>query len=63
MHGSEDTMCPLKQSQSLYVAVQGPKELRVIENSGHAIHLDGQRDVAYELMAQWLKKYLLWPAR
>jgi acylglycerol lipase len=63
MHGSEDAICPLKQSQSLYVAVQGPKELRVIQNSGHAIHLDGQRDVAYKLMAQWLKKYLLRPAR
>jgi alpha-beta hydrolase superfamily lysophospholipase len=63
MHGSEDAIYPLKQSQNLYQTVQGLKELRVIQNSGHAIHLDGQRDVAYKLMAQWLKRYLLRPAR
>ncbi len=58
VHGTEDAVTNLQQSQLLCAMVRGPSELKVLEGSGHAIHLDAQRDVAYEMIARWLRVYL-----
>ncbi len=58
VHGTEDTVNDLQQSQRLCSIVQGPSQLQLLEGSGHAIHLDAQRDVANEMIARWLKVHL-----
>ena len=58
VHGTEDKVNKLQQSQKLCSVVQGPVELQMLEGSGHAIHLDAERDIAYEMIARWLSVYL-----
>lgn len=58
IHGAEDTINPLKQSWNLHDAVQGRKRLHVVDEVGHAVHLDQHRDEVYKLIAGWMKRYL-----
>jgi alpha-beta hydrolase superfamily lysophospholipase len=58
IHGAEGTVNPLKQSQKLRDAVQGHKRLHIVEETGHAAHLDWQRDEVFKLVASWMKRYL-----
>jgi len=58
IHGAEDEVNPIKQSQRLHDAVQGRKRLHIVEETGHAIHLDNHRDKVYKLIADWMKRYL-----
>jgi alpha-beta hydrolase superfamily lysophospholipase len=58
IHGAEDTVNPVKQSQRLYDAVQGHKKLHIIDETGHAVHLDQHQDKVFELISSWMKRYL-----
>jgi len=58
IHGAEDTINPVKQSRKLHDTIQGRKKLDVVEDTGHAVHLDQHRDKVYKLIARWMKQYL-----
>ncbi|MBL7065820.1 MAG: alpha/beta fold hydrolase [Anaerolineae bacterium] len=58
IHGAEDTITPLKQSRKLHDAVRGRKRLHIVDEVGHAVHLDQHRDEVYKLIAGWMKRYL-----
>lgn len=57
LHGTEDEIIPIEQSQKLYDLLQGPKKLKMIEGSGHALHLDRGKDTVYRMISNWLKRY------
>ena len=59
IHGAEDRVVPVSQSQQLLGLLQGRKELKLLDASAHAIHLDCQKDTAYALISAWLRQYLL----
>lgn len=56
IHGSEDAILPVDQSRKLYNLLQGPKNLHVIEGSGHALHLDRKKDEVFRLILKWIKE-------
>jgi len=58
VHGAEDVVHPVKQSRKLHHALPGRKKLHVVEGTGHALHLDRQRDEVYKLIARWMKRHL-----
>ena len=57
IHGTRDEIVPVDQSQKLFDLLQGPKELKMVEGSGHALHLDGKKDTVYKMISRWLKMY------
>jgi alpha-beta hydrolase superfamily lysophospholipase len=56
IHGARDAVYGVDQSHRLYDAVAGKKELQIIEETGHALHLDQSRDQVYQLIAQWIAR-------
>lgn len=58
IHGQEDEIIPAKQSYKLYSLLQDPKELHVLPQSGHALHLDSRKDDVFRLASKWIKHYL-----
>jgi esterase/lipase len=58
IHGGEDKILSLHQSQRLYSLLNGPKDLKLLDGSGHAMHLDRKKNAAYALISGWLRKYL-----
>jgi pimeloyl-ACP methyl ester carboxylesterase len=58
VHGAEDVVHSVEQSQRLHDALHGHKELHVVEGVGHAVHLDLQGDAVYKLIARWMKRHL-----
>jgi len=56
IHGSEDAIIPVDQSRKLSGLLQGPKELNLIEGSGHALHLDRKKDEVFRLILKWIKE-------
>jgi len=59
IHGTEDKIIPTNQSQKLHDLLQGRKKLKMVDGSGHAVHLDLQKDTAYTLIASWMKANLV----
>ncbi len=59
IHGTEDKIIPTNQSQKLHDLLQGRKKLKMVDGSGHAVHLDLQKDTAYTLIASWMKANLI----
>jgi pimeloyl-ACP methyl ester carboxylesterase len=57
LHGTDDKVVPLKQSEKLHALLPGMKKLCLIEDSGHALHLDQKKDDVYILIARWIKHY------
>lgn len=57
MHGTDDEMVAIDQSEKLYSILQGTKELKLIDGSGHALHLDVEKDTVYAMIANWVKSY------
>jgi alpha-beta hydrolase superfamily lysophospholipase len=55
LHGKEDEIIPAGQSQKIYDLLEGAKELRLIEGSGHALHLDQKREEVFRLICKWIK--------
>jgi alpha-beta hydrolase superfamily lysophospholipase len=58
IHGAEDKMLSPDQSRRLFSLLDGQKDLKFVEGSGHAVHLDRKKDVVYALIARWVRKYL-----
>jgi alpha-beta hydrolase superfamily lysophospholipase len=58
IQGSEDKIIPTNQSQKLHGLLPGRKELKIVEGSGHAVHLDLQKDIIYTMIATWVKANL-----
>jgi alpha-beta hydrolase superfamily lysophospholipase len=59
IHGTEDKIIPTNQSQKLHDLLQGRKKLKMVDGSGHAVHLDLQKDTVYTLIASWMKANLV----
>jgi pimeloyl-ACP methyl ester carboxylesterase len=57
IHGRQDAVVPIKQSDLLYAILPGHKKLCLIEDSGHALHLDQKKDEVFIAIAKWLKHY------
>lgn len=57
IHGADDAVYPPEQSRKLHHAIQGRKKLCIVEEAGHALHLDQHRNQVYKLMASWMKRY------
>ena len=58
IHGSNDQIFPTKQSQKLVDLLPARKEYQLIEDSGHAVHLDIGKDEVYGLILGWIKTNL-----
>ena len=59
IQGTEDKIIPTNQSQKLHDLLQGRKKLKMVDGSGHAVHLDLQKDKVYTLIASWMKSNLI----
>lgn len=58
LHGTKDRIVPQKQSKLLFERLPGHKKMHLFENSGHALHLDQDRDEVFIQIMIWIKKYL-----
>jgi len=58
VHANADKMISPKQANKIFDLLPGKKEIQLLEESGHVIHLDHQKEQAYKLMASWIKKNL-----
>jgi alpha-beta hydrolase superfamily lysophospholipase len=58
VHGAEDKILSSDQSRKLFSLLQVPKDLQLVEGSGHAVHLDRKKDAVYTLISRWVHKYL-----
>ena len=54
VHGKEDAIVPVEQSRKLFDLLKGPKELHLIQDSGHALHLDQKKDEVFNLILNWI---------
>lgn len=58
LHGRDDEVIPVKQSEKLFKLLPGHKKLVLVEGAGHALHLDQKKDEVYITIAKWIKNYL-----
>lgn len=58
LHGAQDRIVPQKQSKLLFEILPGLKKMYLVENAGHALHLDQARDEVFNQMIVWIRKYL-----
>jgi alpha-beta hydrolase superfamily lysophospholipase len=58
IHGTEDKILSPDQSQKLLSLLCGPKDLKLVDGSGHAVHMDRKKDAVYTLISRWVHKYL-----
>lgn len=58
IHGKQDEIVPAEQSFKLNNLLHPPKDLHVLPESGHALHLDDQKDDVFRLILKWIKHYL-----
>lgn len=54
IHSKEDAIIPADQGKKIHDLLKGPKELILIEGSGHALHLDKKRDEVFGLITNWI---------
>ena len=59
IQGAEDKIIPTNQGQKLHDLLQGRKELKMVDGSGHAVHLDLQKDTVYTMISTWMKANLI----
>lgn len=57
LHGTQDKILSVKQSEKLYKLLPGIKQFYQVEESGNALHLDQKKDEVYIAIARWLKHY------
>lgn len=57
MHGMEDRIIRMDQSQSLYDKLPVTKQLKKIKGCGHALHLDREKDDVFAHLAKWIRQY------
>jgi pimeloyl-ACP methyl ester carboxylesterase len=58
LHGRHDEMNSISNSQAFHQALAAPSEMIALEESGHLIPLDVQREVALRHIESWLKRHL-----
>jgi len=58
IQGTEDKVIPTNQGQKLYDVLRGRKELKMVDGSGHAVHLDLQKDTVYTMIYSWMNTNL-----
>lgn len=58
LHGQEDVIDPPETSLRLYQRLRSAKDLQIIPASGHAAHLDRNRDIVWRLTADWILQHL-----
>jgi esterase/lipase len=54
IHGKQDAIIPVNQSKKIVDLLKGPKELKVMEESGHALYLDQKKDEVFGLILNWI---------
>lgn len=54
IHGKQDAMIPVNQSKKIVDLLKGPRELKVMEESGHALHLDQKKEEVFRLILDWI---------
>ena len=59
IQGTEDKIIPTNQSQKLHGLLHGRKELKMVDGSGHAVHLDLQKDAVYTMISSWMRANLI----
>ncbi len=58
IHGAQDQMEPVAGAHVLYETLTCEKELRIIEGSGHLLHLDYRKDEVFALLLGWFQRHL-----
>lgn len=58
LHGTQDRIVTVDQSERLFSILQGKKVFKRIDASGHALHLDGQKEIVFLEICDWVKRYL-----
>jgi alpha-beta hydrolase superfamily lysophospholipase len=56
LHGGEDAIVSVDQSERLYALLRSPKALKLVEGSGHALHLDREKEAVYTLIYNWIQE-------
>ena len=57
IQSKDDKMLPANQGQKIYDLLKGSKELKIIEDSGHALHLDEKKEEVFRLILDWIKRH------
>ncbi|MDY6877867.1 MAG: alpha/beta hydrolase [Chloroflexota bacterium] len=57
IHGAQDHMEPVAGAHILYETLTCEKELRIIEGSGHLLHLDYKKDEVFALLLDWFQRH------
>ena len=58
IHGAQDQMEPVSGASVLYETLTCEKELRIVEGSGHLLHLDYKKDEVFALLVDWFQRHL-----
>lgn len=58
IHGAQDQMEPPDGAHILYNTLTCEKEIHIIENSGHLLHLDYKKQEVFTLLLNWFQRYL-----
>jgi len=58
IHGAQDQMEPVSGAHVLYETLTCEKELRIVEGSGHLLHLDYKKDEVFALLLDWFQRHL-----
>jgi alpha-beta hydrolase superfamily lysophospholipase len=54
IHSKEDKIVPTNQSSKILTLLKGLKEIKIIEGSGHALHLDQKKEEVFRLILDWI---------
>lgn len=57
IHSKQDAVIPVNQSKKIYDVLKGPKELKVMEEIGHALHLDQKKEEVFRLILDWINDH------
>ena len=58
MHGAHDVQVPLSAAQEIYERVSSAeKELVILQNSGHCVTVDGERETVWRLAYEFIMKH------
>ena len=58
IHGAQDQMEPVSGAHVLYETLRCEKKLRIVEGSGHLLHLDYRKDEVFALLLDWFQRHL-----
>ncbi len=58
LHGAEDRVDPPESGRLLYQGLTCEKSLRIIPRSGHAAHLDTEKEQVFHSTVEWARTHL-----